>query len=103
MIDSSLLYIVAYSQVLQSKEIHSVFVCCGGGGMLAGVAAYIKALQPEVKVFGVEADDAAGMFLCSCVDFFRKGVLWWRFKPSNFTHVAMLFSHFFFAKSAWHV
>lgn len=28
--------------------------------MLAGVAAYIKALNPEVKVFGVEADDAAG-------------------------------------------
>lgn len=28
--------------------------------MLAGVAAYIKALRPEVKVIGVEADDAAG-------------------------------------------
>ena len=36
--------------------------------MLAGVAAYIKALQPEVKVFGVEADDAAGTFFFSmCV------------------------------------
>jgi hypothetical protein len=38
-----------------------VFVCVGGGGMVAGVAAYIKALRPEVLVFGVEADDAAGM------------------------------------------
>ena len=49
-------------QALQSKNIDSVFVCCGGGGMLAGVAAYIKALNPEVKVFGVEADDAAGTY-----------------------------------------
>ena len=35
--------------------------------MLAGVAAYIKALQPEVKVFGVEADDAAGTGFFQCV------------------------------------
>jgi threonine dehydratase len=28
--------------------------------MLAGIAAYVKALRPEVKVIGVEADDAAG-------------------------------------------
>ena len=35
--------------------------------MLAGVAAYIKALQPEVKVFGVEADDAAGTGFLQCV------------------------------------
>ena len=64
--------------MLQSKEIHSVFVCCGGGGMLAGVAAYIKALQPEVKVFGVEADDAAGAIFCSCVSWmslFRRSLV----------------------------
>jgi len=29
--------------------------------MLAGIACYIKAVRPEVKVFGVEAEDAAGM------------------------------------------
>ena len=34
--------------------------------MLAGVAAYVKALRPEVKVIGVEADDAAGTL---CVTF----------------------------------
>jgi hypothetical protein len=49
------------SQALQGKSLDSVFVCCGGGGMLAGVSAFIKALHPEVKVFGVEAADAAGM------------------------------------------
>ena len=30
--------------------------------MLAGIAAYVKALRPDVKVIGVEADDAAGMW-----------------------------------------
>jgi threonine dehydratase len=53
-------YIGAW-QALQGKEVHAVFVCVGGGGMVAGVAAYIMALRPEVLVFGVEADDAAGM------------------------------------------
>lgn len=27
-----------------------VFACCGGGGLVAGVAAYIKQVRPEVKV-----------------------------------------------------
>ena len=43
------------------KPLHAVFVCCGGGGMLAGIAAYIKRVRPNVMVIGVEADDAAGM------------------------------------------
>jgi threonine dehydratase len=33
----------------------------GGGGLLSGIAAYVKALRPSVKIIGVEADDAAGM------------------------------------------
>lgn len=37
----------------------AVFVPVGGGGLLAGVAAYIKAVRPEVKVIGVEPEDAA--------------------------------------------
>jgi len=44
-----------------STPIDAVFVCCGGGGMLAGIAAYVKRVRPDVKVIGVEADDAAGM------------------------------------------
>ena len=32
-----------------------------GGGLLAGVAAYVKQVRPDVKVYGVEAEDAAGM------------------------------------------
>jgi len=48
------------SQCLQGRDLDYIFVCVGGGGMLAGIAAYIKAVNPEVKVIGVEADDAAG-------------------------------------------
>ena len=40
-------------------QLDAVFVPVGGGGLCAGVAAYIKYVRPEVKVFAVEADDAA--------------------------------------------
>lgn len=42
-----------------SKPIHAVFIPVGGGGLMAGMAAYIKYLRPEVKVIGVEPEDAA--------------------------------------------
>lgn len=48
-------------KALNAKQLDAIFVCVGGGGLLAGVAAYVKAIRPGVKVFGVEADDAAGM------------------------------------------
>ena len=41
--------------------LHAVFVPVGGGGLLAGVAACIKALRPEVRVIGVQAADADAM------------------------------------------
>merc|ERR1719203_2309419 len=44
-----------------SGPLHAIFVCCGGGGMLAGIAAYVKRVRPDVMVIGVEAEDAAGM------------------------------------------
>jgi threonine dehydratase len=44
-----------------SQPLDAIFVCCGGGGMLAGIAAYVKQVRPSVKVIGVEAEDAAGM------------------------------------------
>lgn len=37
----------------------AIFVPVGGGGLLAGVAAYVKHVRPEVKVIGVEPEDAA--------------------------------------------
>jgi len=41
--------------------IHAIFCCVGGGGLIAGVAAYIKRLRPEIKIIGVEAKDADAM------------------------------------------
>lgn len=40
---------------------HAIFVPVGGGGLIAGMAAYVKALRPEIKVIGVEPDDAPSM------------------------------------------
>ncbi len=40
---------------------HAIFVPVGGGGLIAGVAAYVKALEPSIRVIGVEADEAACM------------------------------------------
>lgn len=37
----------------------AIFVPVGGGGLIAGVAAYVKYLRPDIKVIGVEAEDSA--------------------------------------------
>ncbi len=42
-------------------HIDAIFVPCGGGGLLAGIVALVKALRPDVKVIGVEPEDAASM------------------------------------------
>ena len=41
--------------------IDAVFVAVGGGGLIAGVAAYIKQLRPEIKVIGVQTEDSDAM------------------------------------------
>ena len=41
------------------SKIEAVFVPVGGGGLLAGVGSYIKSENPDIKVIGVEPDDAA--------------------------------------------
>ncbi|HFC53634.1 MAG TPA: threonine ammonia-lyase, biosynthetic [Gammaproteobacteria bacterium] len=44
-----------------SGELHALFVPVGGGGLIAGMAAYVKSLRPDIKVIGVEPDDAPSM------------------------------------------
>ena len=39
----------------------AVFVAIGGGGLIAGVANYIKAVRPEIRVIGVQMSDSAAM------------------------------------------
>ena len=43
------------------EPIAAIFCCVGGGGLLAGIAAYVKQLRPEIKIIGVEAVDADAM------------------------------------------
>jgi len=43
------------------KPIHAIFCCVGGGGLLAGVAAYVKRVRPEIKVIGVQTVDSNAM------------------------------------------
>jgi len=42
-------------------DIDAVFVPVGGGGLIAGIAAYIKALRDDIRIVGVEPEDSAGM------------------------------------------
>jgi threonine dehydratase len=43
------------------QPIHAIFVAIGGGGLISGIAAYIKRLRPEIKIIGVEPVDADAM------------------------------------------
>src|SRR5207247_1994087 len=44
-----------------AHPIHAVFVPIGGGGLVSGIASYIKRLRPAIKVLGVEPVDADAM------------------------------------------
>ena len=41
--------------------LHAVFVAIGGGGLISGVANYIKAVRPEIRVIGVQMNDSDAM------------------------------------------
>jgi threonine dehydratase len=41
--------------------IHAIFVAIGGGGLISGVAAYVKQVRPEIKVIGVQTRDSDSM------------------------------------------
>ena len=44
------------------ERLTAVFVPVGGGGLIAGIAGYIKALRPDVKIIGVEPYEADAMY-----------------------------------------
>jgi threonine dehydratase len=43
------------------ERIDAIFVPIGGGGLIAGIACYVKALYPSIRIVGVEPEDAASM------------------------------------------
>lgn len=48
-------------QKLGSSRLDAVFVAIGGGGLISGVANYIKAVRPDIKVIGVHTCDSDAM------------------------------------------
>jgi threonine dehydratase len=44
-----------------TEPVHAIFVPVGGGGLIAGIAAYVKRLRPDIKIIGVEPVDADAM------------------------------------------
>lgn len=44
-------------------NIHAIFVPVGGGGLIAGIAAYLKRVAPDIKIIGVEPLDANALAL----------------------------------------
>jgi threonine dehydratase len=40
-------------------RLHAIYVPVGGGGLVGGIAAYVKSVRPQVKIIGVEAEDSA--------------------------------------------
>lgn len=43
------------------EDVQAVFVPIGGGGLIAGIAAYLKGKKPDVRIIGVEPEDSAAM------------------------------------------
>ncbi|MBP7002155.1 threonine ammonia-lyase, biosynthetic [Amaricoccus sp.] len=43
------------------EPIHAVFIAIGGGGMIAGIGAYLKRLRPETRIIGVQPVDSDAM------------------------------------------
>ncbi|MGB5626022.1 MAG: threonine ammonia-lyase, biosynthetic, partial [Woeseiaceae bacterium] len=52
-------------EILEQAEndIDAIFVPIGGGGLIAGIAAYVKQQRPDIRIIGVEPEDSAAMKL----------------------------------------
>ncbi|CAI9118614.1 OLC1v1020206C1 [Oldenlandia corymbosa var. corymbosa] len=48
-------------QMKDIESLYAVFVPVGGGGLIAGIAAYLKSVSPDIKIIGVEPSDANAM------------------------------------------
>jgi threonine dehydratase len=44
-----------------TKPIHAIFTAVGGGGLISGIAAYVKNVRPDIKVIGVQPVDSDAM------------------------------------------
>jgi threonine dehydratase len=53
---------IANEILRHSSNVTAIFVPVGGGGLIAGIASYVKALRPDVRVIGVEPYEADAMY-----------------------------------------
>ena len=53
---------IAVEVIRQAEDkVDAIFVPIGGGGLIAGIAVYVKSLHPDVRIIGVEPEDSAAM------------------------------------------
>ncbi len=45
-----------------TRPIHAIFCAIGGGGLIAGVAAYVKQVRPDIRIIGVQPVDSDAMY-----------------------------------------
>lgn len=57
---------VAMELLQQHRKINKVFVPVGGGGLIAGMAVYLKMVRPDIQIIGVESQDSA--CLCAALE-----------------------------------
>lgn len=43
----------------QNPNLDTLFIAVGGGGLIAGIASYVKQLRPDIKIVAVEAEESA--------------------------------------------
>lgn len=69
--------------IATGTHLDAIFVAVGGGGLISGIAAYVKSIRPHVKIIGVEPVGANAMAISlhegrrirlSQVDAFADGV-----------------------------
>lgn len=52
------------AEILKQRghRLDAIFVPVGGGGLIAGIAAYVKQVRPQIRIIGVEPEDADAMY-----------------------------------------
>jgi threonine dehydratase len=78
-------------------SLHAIFVAIGGGGLIAGIAAYVKALRPDVKVIGVEPTGEKGFRHVGSLWAGRESTCWkfgdalmWMYEPAGIEPVPLM-------------
>jgi threonine dehydratase len=53
---------IAYEILKEKEDIDLIVVPIGGGGLISGISKFVKAVNPNIKIIGVQAENAASMY-----------------------------------------